>query len=284
MKTNKLNKLFLLAVVVLAILTACDKHDHIDDNVLVGKMAAHTYWDLSSSTVTAGDFVEFTAQYYSTSETPIDRLEVWYSLDQEEARMVSCPWITTFSYSYISTAVTEQRISQKVSEYAHDVANWNDSINAFLFTDRFPTSNTLGVTGWMTPTQFDSTKMVGYFGEGFMQHFKDSLYALMQFEDFRTMLMGLNLITDFKPYTEATFDENKKDSVYHFPQVGDEYPVPDDVRNAYESIPFADLIFNSSTSNYSVEFKRTYYLRAILKCIDENGTIGVALKKDVTLN
>jgi hypothetical protein len=286
---SKINmkKIQSIAVILFSMLlfTACDIHDSLDDDVIVGNMAPQVYWELGSSTVTAGSDVPFTAQYYTTGDAKIDHLEVWYNLSQQEAKTVTCPWVQTSSFTYTSTTTVEKRISQKIKEYEHNVKNWSDSLRAYTFTSTFPTSNTLSSISWIKPTAFDSTKMVSYFGVNFMQQFKDSLYSQMKAIDFQKMYQGLNLVDNFKIYLDSTYNGNTGAYDYHFPKDAQgNTPVPDVIKNIYQKIPFSDLIFNSSNANYEVEFTRSYSIDANLKAIDTKGTTGTAIKTTVTLN
>ncbi|MGB4414140.1 MAG: hypothetical protein WBI53_04550 [Paludibacter sp.] len=267
------------------LITACDKNDTLDDAVIVGNMAPHVYWELGSSTVTAGSNVPFTVQYYTTGTEEINKLEVWYNLTEEESKTVTCPWTQTFTYNFVSTKSIEKRIAQKISEYTHNESYWNDSLHAYSFTAEFPTSNTLATTTWIKPSSFDTEKMKKYFGNDFMQHFKDSLFGLMKATDFQKMYLGLNLVDNFKVYLDSTKNENSGGWDYHFPKDAQgNTPVPQAIIDIYNTIPFADLIYNSSTTNYDVEYSRSYKVNAILKAFDKKGTIGLALSKEVSLN
>ena len=274
-----------IALLSVFLLASCDMHDTLDDDVLVGKMAPQIYWELGSSTVSAGSNVPFTVQYYTTGTEKIDRLEVWYNLVEEESKTVSCPWTLTFTYSIVSTKSVEKRISQKVSEYTHNESYWNDSLHAYSFTAFFPTSNTLSTTSWVKPSTFDNAKMNKYFGDNFMKQFKDSLFGLMKVTDFQKMYLGLNLVSNFKIYLDSTKNENSGGWDYHFPKDAQgNTPVPQTIKDIYQTIPFSDLIYNNSTTNYEVEFSRSYKVNAIIKAFDVNGTAGLALKKEISIN
>ena len=41
-----------------------------------------------------------------------------------------------------------------------------------------------------------------------------------------------------------------------------------------EMVPFKAWVFNSADANYSIEFKRTYYIIPQFRVIDSNGKIG----------
>ena len=71
MKT-KYNIIFMMAISLLFI--ACEKHDMMDNDVIVGQMAPQVYWEPASSTVKAGENVPFMVQYYTTTTENIDRL------------------------------------------------------------------------------------------------------------------------------------------------------------------------------------------------------------------
>ncbi|MDD5184956.1 MAG: hypothetical protein PHS84_06800 [Paludibacter sp.] len=282
-----MKKIQIVAVILMSMLffTACDLHDTLDQDVIVGNMAPQVYWEIGSSTVTAGSNVPFTAQYYTTSEATVDHLEVWYNLWEQESKTVNCPWTTSLVFNFTATTTVEKRISQKISEYPHIEANWSNDLHAYTFSATFPTSNTLASIAWIKPTSFDSTKMVSYFGADFMQHFKDSLYSRMQAVDFQKMYQGLNLVTNFKIYLDSTYNDNTGKYDYHFPSdANGNMPVPEAIRIIYQSIPFADLILNTSNANYEVEFSRSYSIDANLKAIDTKAVVGTAIKTTITLN
>ncbi|VBB48054.1 conserved hypothetical protein [uncultured Paludibacter sp.] len=287
MKTTK-NIIFIL-IIGLSLFISCDKHDSMDNDVIVGQMAPHVYWEVGSSTVTAGNDVPFTVQYYTTSQTLIDHLEVWYSVQKDESRTVNCPWVTTFKYTITSSISTQERASQQISIFQHNSDNWNDSLRAYYFTSTFPTSVTLSSTTWVKPASFaadDSAKMVKYFGSNYMQHFKDSLFNLMKVKDFQNMYLGLNLVDNFKTYIDSVANPNTGGYDYVFPEVSPgNRPVPQILVDLYKTIPFSDLIYNKSNNNYDVEFTRGYTLKPVLKAIDEKGVAGItSINPVISLN
>ena len=264
---------------------ACDINDPMDEVVLIGKMAPHIYWEVGSSTVNAGTNVPFKVQYYSTSETPIDHLEVWYNVLEEESKVVACPWTQTFNYNVVLNKNSQKRINQKIASYAHNSANWNDSLRAYFFEGTFPTSNTLANISWVKPSTFDQDKMVSYFGANFMTQFKDSLFKMMKVTDFQKMYLGLNLVENFKIYLESTRNENTGGYDYHFPKNAQlETPVPQAIIDIYNNIPFQDLIFNPSTNTYEVEFNRSYKINATIRAYDKENVFGLSMSSDISLN
>lgn len=264
-------------------LSSCEKHDFFDENVITGNIGPQAYWEVGSSTASAGSNMTFDIQYYTKSDAEIDHSEVWYNLTEIQEKSVSCPWVTTFTYSYNSIVSEEKRISQKIQEYPHALAAWSDSLHAYTFTAAFPVSGTLKPFAWVKPEVFDSTRMDTYFGTGYMQHFKDSLYNLMQYADFKNMMLGMSLLEDFNQYTDSTFDTNSNGFVYHFPKDGSgETPVPNDIVNLYSSITFDRLI--ESPAGYNVEFKRNYYLEARMRVYDTRQVYGLTVSKRIDIN
>lgn len=270
-------------------LSSCEKHDFIDENVITGKIGPQAYWEVGSSTVSAGTNAPFKMQYYSTN-SEIDHAEVWYNITEKLEKSVSCSWVTTFTYSYSSTTSEEKRISQIIKEYPHSMAVWSDSLHAYTIDSEFPVSGTLSTYSWVKPEEFkgaDSLKMDAYFGEGYMQHFKDSLYSLMKYADFKKMLLGLSVEfgegDSFKNYTDSTFDNNSNAFVYHFPNDSlNQLPPPDKIKQLYDQLTFAQLI--QGASGYNVEYKRSYSLKAIMRVYDVDGTYGTTVAKEIDIN
>ncbi|MBO7545960.1 MAG: hypothetical protein J6T19_04560 [Paludibacteraceae bacterium] len=281
-------KLFILAVALLG-LTACDKHDFFDDLLITGEIGPQAYWEIESSVVSAGGEMGFTAQYYtSLSDVGFDRSEVWYNLTEKQEKNVSCPWVSTFTYAINSTVSEEKRVSQKIATYPHDTyAQWSDSLHAFTFSSTFPISGTLSPFSWIKPTVLEEDKVVAYFGDGFMEHFKDSLYKMMKYADFTYMYKGLGILDDFTAYTDTSFDANTNSYIPHFKWNADstDTPVPEKIKELYnDSISFADLIYNTSEGAYAVEYKRSYNIRALMRVYDSSGVYGQTIAKDIDVN
>ncbi len=282
-----MNKMHIQSAILLLTITlvSCDRHDTMNDAVIVGKMAPHVYWEPGSSNVNAGNNVPFMVQYYTTSDIEPDRLEVWYNVMEEESKSVICPWTQTFNFSITSNRLTQKRIPQKISSYNHQETYWNDSLRAYSFNAAFPTSNTLSTVSWIKPTTYDNDRMVAYFGANFAQQFKDSLFKLMKVTDFQKMYLGLNLVDNFKIYLDSTWNNNSGSWVYHFPKDGQgNTPVPQTIINIYQNIPFSDLVFNGSTNLYEIEYNRSYRLRANIMAFDKAGTAGISQDFEISLN
>ena len=275
-------KLIYLSLIAAFLLSACAKHDFFDEQVITGEIGPQANWEVESSTVSAGSNMPFTVQYYS-AVADIDHSEVWYNIVETLDKSVTCPWVKTFTYSISSVKSEEKRISQKIQEYPHSLAVWSDSLHAYTFKADFPVSATLSSFAWVKPDIFDYEKMETYFGEGYMENFKDSLRTLMKHADYKEMMLGLGLLSDFKQYTDSTYDANSDSYINHFPKdASGNTPVPADIKNLYDDITFDRLI--ESSTGYNVEFKRSYSMKAILRVYDKRSVYGATESKDIDIN
>lgn len=271
-----------VCLLLLEMVSCVEKHDFFDENAITGNIGPQAYWEVESSTVSAGSAMPFEVQYYTTAEN-IDHSEVWYNIIEMQEKTVSCPWVTTFTYSVGSTKSEEKRISQKIQEYPHSLAIWSDSLHAYTFKAEFPVSGTLSPFSWSKPEVFDYDNMETYFGKGFMEQFKDSLHTLMKFADYKNMMLGMGLMEDFKQHTDSTLDVNSYQWVYHFPKDADgNTPVPAEIDNLYNNIPFDRLI--EGASGYNVTFKRSCSINAVLRVYDKHNIYGTTVSKEININ
>jgi hypothetical protein len=128
------------------------------------------------------------------------------------------------------------------------------------------------------PEVFDYEKMETYFGTGYMEQFKENLRNLMKFDDYKNMMTKMGLLADFKQYTDSTFDANSDTWDYHFPNK----TVPAEISKLYDEITFDRLI--EGTSDYNVEYKRSYSMKAILRVYDKRGIYGTTVLKEIDIN
>lgn len=278
-----------LAVILLAF-AACEKHDFFDENTITGPVGPEAYWEIESSAVKAGGAMGFTAQYYS-SVCKIDRSEAWYSISETIGKTVNCSWLT---YSYTSSVKTQKRVLQYICEYPHLEEYWSDSLHAYSFSETFPVSGTLAPVSWVTPTEFDSAKMVMYFGDDFMQNFKDTVKTKMQFANYRDKFVSFGFITDsvFKVlYTDSSYNWNlSNDSAvakyYHFPldEKGSVQAWVMDSMNYYWDQVTFDQLIQATDGTYDVTYNRNYSLDAELRVYDVEGTYSKTVSKEIVVN
>ena len=217
---------------------SCEQHDPFDENTITGAVGPETYWTIESSMVKAGETMGFTGQYYSTV-AKIDHSEVWYELFEKEDKLVTASLIKAFTYSHTSNTTNQKRMLQTIASYEHSEDLWNDSLRAYVLTDRFPVSNTLAPISWVQPKDLNGfdKNLHAYFGENFAADFKAGVTAKMNptadernYAAYMNVLQGLSHLTDTivtpngdqMPYvqwmTDSTFNANTNAWVKGFKQ------------------------------------------------------------------
>lgn len=285
---NMKTKFQILALIVFGVVVAsCEKHDFFDENTITGAVGPEAYWEIASSAVKAGESMEFTAQYYSSTKA-ISHSEAWYSLSKTVSKTVNCSWL---SHSHISSIKSQERVLQFIKEYPHAEELWSDSLHAYTFTDAFPVSGTLAPVAWVRPTTFDPALMVNYFGENFMKEFKDEVKEKMTWSVYNEKYVSLGYMEDFKLYTDSSYDWNiSSDSVeakyYHFPldSAGNVAQwVVDSMNYYWDQITFEQLIL-AADGTYDVSYNRNYSLDAELRVYDVENVYSKTTSKEVVVN
>lgn len=291
---NKI-KFFALLFVSALIISSCARHDFIDEMAITGNVGPQALWELGSSSVAAGTNADFVLQYYSTVDE-ISHSEVWYSVSEMVSKKVNCPWLSTFTHTYTSDVTELKRISEKIETFPHNMAEWSDSLSAYKLEAAFPVTSTLGSFSWRQPEQFgdvENENMAKYFGETFMQDYKDAILEKMQYADFQKMILGLDLddtLKDkyggkaFKELTDSTYDANSASYVYHFPKLGDgTTPTPQGVIDLYNNeITFGQL--TQTPAGHDVEYSRSYKIDAIMRVYDTRGVYGNTISREIVIN
>jgi hypothetical protein len=100
------------------------------------------------------------------------------------------------------------------------------------------------------------------------------------------MFQGLNLEENFREkYLELVHNDfsGADEWLFHDDGSGNR-PVPQAVKATFDAIPFGDLVQNTSTGVYEVEYVRSYAINAYLKVIDTKGNVGTSTKTLISLN
>ena len=269
---------FLLIIFAVGLFSACERHGLLGEDVIVGEMAPQVYWELSSTTVRAGADVPFTAQYYTTGKAALSHSEAWYDVWEVIEKSVSCPWLAT-AWSKSFSSSKKMRIDEMILQYPHQESYWDATLRAYTFTATFPTSVTLSKVEWMNPDFFtvdDVERIRLYFGESFPEDFRKELYGRMGVLDFESMFQGLLLTETFRiDYMEEIIDGNTGRPVWVWKEDAEgNRTVPKVITEMFNEISFADLILNTKSSTYAVEYERRYVLNAYLRTVDVNGNAG----------
>ncbi len=271
-------------VSILFAFTACEKNDFIADVVTTGQQTPSAYWELPSSTVGAGNNVEFVGQFFSAEKNPIDRMEIWYSETEHKSMSVTCPNLTT---NYVKSLATDEvvHINQRKATFEFSEDLWDNSKRNYVLTSSFPTSNSLKPVTWTNVANFDQDKFTTLFPENFMSEFRSELYTEIEqkdkYADLRKLLLSLNVMDDIelKSYTDSIFNDNTQLWVFW---IKDE--AKSTIKSKYDAIEFKDLIYDSANAAYRVAYEKNYTLDATFKVIDKKGNTGVTESKEITLN
>ena len=108
----------------------------------------------------------------------------------------------------------------------------------------------------------------------------------MQSADFEKMFQGLNLVENFREtYLESVYNDFTGQDEWLFPEDAQgNRPVPAEVKTIFDAIPFNDLILNTSSATYDVEYVRAYKIGSYIKAVDANGKAGKSAKTEISLN
>lgn len=278
------NKKILITLSFLAaVFCGCEKHDPMDDWAGIGHVTPTTYWEIPSTTITAGNNVAFTAQFYSSENIPIDHMEAWYDVNEYITLEATCPNVT-FVYTKNLETTSLVREFQKIASYEFKEEYWNTGKRAYMVTSSFPTSNTLKTVEWVEVTEFDQEKYTSLFPDTFATVFQRDLYTELEknekISDLRMLMVGLGVMEteEFKNVTDSTFNVNKNDWEYFIKEDAKEQ-----VKEKYFAIPFDKLIFDASNMVYKLNYQRSYILNANYRVFDKQGNIGSAEKKVIDL-
>lgn len=279
-----LNKIFVLAITASLVLS-CTIHDPIGDVTSTGSFVPTVYWDVPEESVPAGGSVKFEAQYYSTlKKSQIDRAEVWYSLDQYTTRSAECPLFgldLIFKQSEIDT-VLNARPSLLIETYAHDEASWDVKKSAFQLNSTFPVSYNLGKMTWGNERQFDEESYEKYFRAGYLEEFRDSLYAKMKAANFKLLLTVISPRmeeAEFDALTDQEWNEQDQKWVMIIKPENVER-----VKDLMWEIPVDSLIFNSVDNRFLISYEKNYKINANLKVVDKDNKVGVSETKTMSIN
>lgn len=278
---NKLNiVLFLFALIGFS---ACEINDPINDWAEVGDRTSYAYWELGSTTVTAGNNVSFTVFYYADG-VDISSIEVWYDVNKLEAREVICPFI---SYTFKINADEQMRTAQKIIAYDPDTVKWDETKRSYILKAAFPVSPALVPDAWtdVKPADFRMDKFIKLYTDTFETAFRKGLEAEVEKEYYvkmRKLVESLKLMENIEDY-DALFTQEKDPAtgkiIYNIDKKD-----KDKLNLALAGVKFTDLIYNSQTESYLINYSSNFYLNAEFRAYDANGVIGRTDSKVITVN
>lgn len=255
--------------------TACEINDPVDDFSRIGQRTPHTYWELSSTKVKAGESLSFKGQYYAIRNR-IDRMETWYDVVENITMEASCP-IVTFNYTFSISESMLMREKQEIQQYVHKEEYWDANKTAYIFNGQLPVSNTLRVTEWKEVEDFDQEKYNILFPDTFSTAFKKGLFEKLEAREnipsYRAVLITASDFTveEFNLCLDSVFNENSN-SYDKF--VKEEKKAG--LKAKYDAIPFEELIYKSSDSKYMIDYSKSYFVNATFRVYDEYENEGIS--------
>ncbi len=280
---NKIYNILKIGFVSLVlVLAACERNDFIDDLGRVGEQTPNAYWEVPSLSARAGNSVNFTAQYYSLKDTPIDHTEVWYSTNESELMLLTYA-SSAINYSKRIEGQQEVRIMQKIAEYPHSENLWDNEKKSYVLNSSFPVSNTLRLIEWREVSAFDPDRYNSLFPDTLATVFKRDLYPqlLANTTEMGRLMSTLNIYEpdEFRSFLDSTFNENT--GRYDYQIKPDIQPV---IKQRYDAIPFQDLLYDNSTQLYRIEYSKSYRITAAFRVYETNGVVGISEPKVIEIN
>lgn len=264
---------------------ACEKNDSIDEWAKIGQQAPHTYWELSSTVAKAGgDEITFFGQYY-TNGIVVDHLSVWYNVIEKLTQTAVCPLAPSINYSLSIDESTEVREYQEIKQYVHNENYWDDKLKAYKINASFPVSNTLAISEWKQPADFDNDKFTQLFPSDFAERFKQGLFEKVSIDanipSYRAVLTATDAcsVEDFNNCIDSVFNDNS--------QLWDKFIKEEKkstLKGWYDGVPFEKLIYKSSESKYMINYLRAYTLDATFRVNDKEGNQGVSRNYTIEVN
>ncbi len=172
----KLNKLFGSFALLALALSSCANHDPFQDKTDIGQIVPTVYWELSSSTCKAGDYVHFKGKYYTAPDKQIDYSEVRAVVTRSQSSAATCKLTT--SYALTQTVATQDTVRyDSVYTYPHSKAEFDGW--EYVLNDSFPTSRTLAPVTWNEPTEWDQARFDLYYPSTFQDEFKEKVVTAL---------------------------------------------------------------------------------------------------------
>lgn len=173
-------KLGLMAAGVL-LLSSCEKHDPVADNMQIGQYVPTCYWEVGSTACKAGSNFTFKGKYYTEEGHTPARSEVWYGVTLEESAAATVKLAgNNLSYTLTVSGIDTVRTSQVMATYLHSDSLWNG--HEFELIDSVPTSLTFAPISWMNLATWDDDaqkRFERYYPADFVDTFKTRVIGYM---------------------------------------------------------------------------------------------------------
>jgi hypothetical protein len=262
-----------MAVFFLA--ASCDINDPVADISAPGYIAPNVYWDIPVTNVTAGNEVEFYAEYWSVDHS-IKELGVWYDIEKNLKYILTYP---PAGYTFTLDSAELSREFLEIKTFQHSADNYDPERKAFVIRDKFPVSYTLSSLEYKNPISFNAGQFNQLIPENVRSRFIKNLFPLLGYQDFRTML-----ITDRQVVEESVFlsyfDQVTQGEVVTYTMKAEAAPA---LRAHLAEVPFSAFIYNRNRQYFAVEFTQGYSLNARFRVVNGNQAANFSEAKKITV-
>jgi hypothetical protein len=271
------NAAILLALLagVLFLIPACEINDPVGDISRPGFMAASVYWDVPSTNVTAGNEVQFYAEYWSADQT-FTSLGVWYDVVRKLKYSLTYPG-NGFAFLLDSTEMVRE--SMEIKAFTHSGGNFDTNKKAFVIEDKFPVSYTLSSLELKNPLNFDPVQFGSLVPASIRERFIKSLFPQLGYTDFKALLVTENAVVPADTL-ETWFDTVTVDDVMTRQVKQTAIPL---LNSKIRQLPFSSLIYNKNRQYYAVEFTRSFELNARFRVVNGNQVENFSDVKKITV-
>ncbi len=258
-----------------AVMSSCEINDPVHEISDPGYIAANIYWDVPVANVTAGDEVEFYAEYWSTDET-IDYLGVWYDVEKRLSYTLTYP-VNGYTFNVDSTELARELL--EIKTIAHSEENYDAEKKAYAITDQFPVSYTLAPVVYVNPPQFNQEQFNQLIPVEIQQQFIENLFPQLGYQDFRNLLRVNRQVVEeevFENYFDTIMEGETEIRVM-------KAEAEEPLRSHLNELPFGDLIYNRNRQYYAVEFSQGYILNARFRVVNGNQVENFSDTKVITV-
>lgn len=269
------SKLIVALVYISVAISSCKINDPVDEISEPGFIAANIYWDIPVTNVTAGNEVEFYAEYWSTDET-IEYLGVWYNIDKTLNYTLTYP-ANGYTLTRDSTELAREFL--EIKTFAHSEENYVAEKKAYIIEDQFPISYTLSSLDYENPPVFNQEQFNQLIPAEIQQQFLNNLFPQLGYQDFRNLLIIYRQVVEeetFESYFDTIMDGETETRVMK-PEAEEA------LRSHLNELPFGDLIYNRNRQYYAVEFSQNYRLNARFRIVNGNQVENYSETKVITV-
>lgn len=283
------NSIKYLSVLLIGLLglASCETNDLVDEIARTGHFAPNVYMEVASGTISAGDSMEYTVEYWS-EDSEFEILELWYSLDVNLKYELNSPYNTEYSLVLDSNELVREY--HEVMSFEHSESYYDEDKKAYAFEDKFPVSYTLVSSEISSPDSYNESQMNRLFPESFIEDFYEGLFETLEYDDLK-----LILVTDFEILDEETLDSffNEID-VTPEPSEEDQDPEPvfiyemkEDAAPAllehFKEITLEDLVYDEAVPAYGIEYFRGYEVKTKFRVVNGEGIENYSEEKTISV-